>query len=394
MTDRKDHAAGHGGQPQDAALDHDRRARFARHLALPEIGEAGQARLARSGVLIVGVGGLGCPAALYLAAAGVGRITLVDHDRVELANLQRQVLFGDSDVGRPKVEAAAERLARLDASVAVEARRVRLEPSNADEILTGHDIVLEGSDNFSAKYAVSDAAFRVRVPLVAASVERFHAQVAVFVPPGGPCYRCLFPEPPAPGSAPSCEEAGVLGVLPGIAGTLQAAEALKLLLGIGRDRSGRLLTLDLLDTRVSDFEVGPNPECPACGDARTGAVLPVPEAACPDAAPGDVPFGISAEELAERLAGGDGPAILDVRMPAEWRAGRLAGATLVPLPELSARMGEIDPARETVVVCAVGQRSAHAVRLLRHAGHARARNLEGGLRRWAFAGLPLESGEC
>ncbi len=372
-------------------------ARYARHLSLPEVGEAGQRRLKAASVLLVGAGGLGSPAALYLAAAGVGRLGLVDPDLVELSNLQRQILHGTAALGAPKVESARARLADLNPEIRLETHALRLGPANARALVADYDLVLDGSDSFATRYVVNDACGLEDRPLVYGSIFRFEGQVAVFHAGRGPCYRCLFPEPPPAGEMPNCAEGGVLGVLPGIVGTLQATEALKLLLGIGESLLGRLLLVDALELRFREFRVARDPGCALCGETPTiREPMELVEPACavpPDAAPpaaargGDEPapvLHLTPRELAARLAASEAPLLLDVRNDFEWRLCRLEGALLLPLDELPGRLAELDPQRETLVYCHTGVRSAYAAEYLRRQGFRRVGNLLGGIHRWAL----------
>jgi sulfur-carrier protein adenylyltransferase/sulfurtransferase len=369
-------------------LSDDERRRFARHLVLPEVGEAGQRRLRDASVLLVGAGGLGSPVALYLAAAGVGRIGLVDFDRVSLDNLQRQVLYGTADLGRPKVDAARERLAAMDPAVRVETLDARLTAASALEVLRGWDVVVDGADNFPARYLVNDACVMLGIPDVHGSVHRFEGQVSVFAAPGGPCYRCLHPVPPPAGLVPSCAEGGVLGVLPGVIGTVQAAETLKLLLGAGEPLVGRVLLFDALAMRFRELALARDPACPRCGDRPSPGPLADLEDACADATPraptGDeVSDQISAPQLAARLARGEDLTLLDVREPHEHEHVRLPGALHIPLHELGRRAGGIDRDRTLVVYCHHGIRSQYALRLLREMGYTQVLNLRGGIDAWS-----------
>ena len=384
-------------------------ARYARHLSLPEVGEAGQRRLKGASALVVGAGGLGSPAALYLAAAGVGRLVLVDGDRVELSNLQRQILHGTGDLGQPKVDSARARLADLNPEIRVEVRAERLTAANARAWAREVDLVLDGSDSFATRYVANDACGLEDRPLVYGSIFRFEGQVAVFHAGRGPCYRCLFPEPPPAGEVPTCAEGGVLGVLPGIVGTLQATEALKLLLGIGETLLGRLLLVDALELRFREFRVVRDPDCALCGEAPTirepvdmddpacavpAAMAPAaaatapagaaPLAAAPVAAESAPVQHLTPRELAARLAAGEPPLLLDVRNDFEWRLCRLEGALLLPLDALPGRLAELDPARETIIYCHTGVRSAYAAEFLRRQGFRRVGNLLGGIHRWAL----------
>lgn len=349
-------------------LTPDERRRYGRHLRLPGVGEAGQRRLKGASVLLVGVGGLGAPLALYLAAAGVGRLGLVDDDRVDASNLHRQVLFGEADVGCLKVEAAAARLGALNPFVDVVPYAVRLTPANAEAIVAGYDVVADGSDNFPTRYLVNDVCVRLGLPHVHGSLFRFEGQVGVFGHGGGPCYRCLYPAPPAPGLLEACDAAGVLGVLPGMVGTLQANEVLKLLLGLGTPLAGRLLLVDALGPAFTPVAVPRDPACPACGSGPRPAPPPAPAPA------------LSAEAFVARRRAGTLGLLLDVRRPEEHAAGHLGGH-LLPLDELPRRLDELAPHRdaEVVVYCQTGARSARAVHLLRAAGFAHAVHVAGGL---------------
>ncbi len=355
--------------------------RYRRHLALPEVGVAGQLRLRRASVLVVGAGGLGSPVALYLAAAGVGRIGIVDDDRVERTNLQRQVLYGTSDLGQPKTEQARRRLADLNPHVEIVPHELRLSARNALEVLAHYDVVVDGSDNFPTRYLVSDACVLLGKPHVYGSIYRFEGQVSVFWAGHGPCYRCLFREPPAPGAVPSCAEGGVLGILPGVIGSLQATEALKLVLDRGTPLLGRLLLFDALELRFRELRLARDPDCPACGDRPSIRALADEPAACAPASSA-VPQ-IGAAELERRLATPDRPLLLDVRTDEEWAIARIAGALRIPLDELPSRLDELDAAREIVVYCHLGGRSAAATALLLEHGFRRVLNLAGGIDTWS-----------
>jgi sulfur-carrier protein adenylyltransferase/sulfurtransferase len=355
--------------------------RYGRHLVLPEVGPEGQERLRGARVLIVGMGGLGSPVALYLAAAGVGTLGLVDFDRVEESNLQRQILYGQSDLGALKVEAAARRLAETNPWVRCEPHAVRFSAANALPLLASYDLVVDGTDNFPTRYLLNDACVLGRRPFVYGSIYRFEGQVSVFGAPGGPCYRCLFPDPPPPGLVPSCEEGGVLGVLPGTVGTAQATEVLKMVLGIGRPLAGRLLVYDALASRWREVRVARNPECPVCGDRPSIRELVEIADSCV-AAEATTPAGdgeLEVEGLAAFRAANPETVILDVRTPMENRLARLADSVLIPLPELAKRWGELAADRPTVVYCHHGNRSAHAVAFLRERGFAKVFNLRGGI---------------
>jgi adenylyltransferase/sulfurtransferase len=363
-------------------LDGGEMRRYARHLVIPEVGLAGQERLKAGRVVVVGAGGLGSPVILYLAAAGVGTLGVLDHDAVDESNLQRQVLHATPDVGRPKVASAADRVRALNPHVAVEARETRLTAANALALLAPYDVVVDGSDNFATRYVVNDACVLLGRPLVHGAVHRFDGQASVFAVPGGPCYRCLHAEPPAPGTVANCAEAGVLGVLPGLVGLVQATEVLKLLLGVGDPLVGRILLVDGLGMRFHEVRVARDPRCPACGDHRTitapSEIAPTCEAPAPAAGPAE----ITVEELARRRAAGDPPALLDVREPWEFQICNLGGQ-LVPLGELPGRVAELDPGREWAVLCHGGVRSARAVALLRQQGFQRAYSVVGGIEAWS-----------
>lgn len=372
------------------ALTRDELTRYSRHVSLPEVGETGQRRLKASRVLCVGAGGLGSPAAMYLAAAGVGTLGLVDFDRVDLSNLQRQILHGTADVGRSKLASAHDRLSALNPGVRLELHECTLSSTNAMDILRGYDVVLDGSDNFPTRYLVNDACVLLGIPNAYGAIFRFEGQASVLSANGGPCYRCLYPEPPPPGLVPSCAEAGVFGVLPGLMGTIQATETLKLLLNLGEPLVGRLLVYDALRMRFTELTFRKDPDCPVCGTHPTVRELVDYDAFCGLATAPDkmslsgeeLDFNMTVEELKTRLDRGVAPPIIDVREPYEHQIVGLPGATLIPLGELSARQQELDPDREFVVFCHLGVRSAQAVVYLRHAGFSGARNLQGGIDEW------------
>jgi len=361
--------------------------RYSRHLTLTEVGLAGQERLADSSVLLVGAGGLGSPMALYLAAAGVGRIGIVEFDRVDRSNLHRQILFGESDVGRSKIEAATDRLRDVNPHVSVEPHAERLVSGNARAIVRGYDVVADGSDTFATKYLVNDACFLEGVPNVYGSVLRFVGEISVLGVPGGPCYRCLYPEPPPPGQMPSCAEAGVLGVLPGLIGTMQATEVIKLLLNIGEPLVGRLLRVDALPMAFRSFRFARDPECVLCGEHPSQTeLLPNYDDFCPTTTPPAMAVPeITVRELKERLDRGERPFILDVRRQNEYDIANLDGE-LIPLDELPRRLDELEAHREDdllVVHCRTGGRSERAVELLRREGFSGAVNLKGGTHAWS-----------
>jgi sulfur-carrier protein adenylyltransferase/sulfurtransferase len=376
--------------PPDAPLTPDELQRYHRHLILPEVGEDGQRRLRAARVLLVGAGGLGSPAALYLAAAGIGHLGVVDADDVELSNLQRQVLHDTESVGTPKVDSAAMRVRAINPHVDVSAHRMRLTSANAMALLDAYDVIVDGSDNFPTRYLINDACVLLDKPNVYGSVLRFEGQASVFSHGDGPCYRCLFREPPPPGLVQSCAESGVLGVLPGLVGVVQAAETIKLITGIGEPLAGRLLLVDGLRMRFRTIDVARDPECRACGtreittlmdyDAFCGMSPESSTTAWTSDSPEDE---ITPAALAERLARGDAPTMLDVREPYEWGIARLPEARLVPLDTLPEVMHSLDSDQELIVYCHHGMRSAAAVAWLREQGFEKARNLTGGIDRWS-----------
>jgi sulfur-carrier protein adenylyltransferase/sulfurtransferase len=364
--------------------------RYARHLILPEVGPEGQAKLKSARVLIVGAGGLGSPVALYLAAAGVGTLGLADFDVVDASNLHRQVLFGTPDVGRPKLAAAAERLRELNPNVRIEPFEGRLSSSNALEVIRAFDVVADGTDNFPTRYLVNDACVLTGRPNVYASVFKFEGQVSVFWAQKGPCYRCLFAEPPPPGAVPSCAEGGVLGVLPGLLGTMQAAETLKLLLGAGDPLIGRLVLVDALAMRFRELKIRKNPGCAVCGPNPTVTRLVDYEAFCGEGPLVSSPamFGvpeISVEELKARRERGDRLTLVDVREAHEWPISDLPGSIKIPLGTLPSSLDKLSKDDEIVVYCRTGARSANAVQFLQRSGYGKSKNLAGGINRWADA---------
>jgi adenylyltransferase/sulfurtransferase len=362
------------------ALTPRERQRYSRHLLLPEVGEEGQRRLKAARVLCVGAGGLGSPAALYLAAAGVGTLGLVDFDVVDVTNLQRQILYATGDVGRSKLESARARIEALNPEVHVETFDAHFSVTNASTLVEAFDVIVDGTDNFPARYLVNDACVMYGRPNAWGSIFRFEGQASVFAAPGGPCYRCLHPEPPPAGLIPSCAEAGVLGVLPGLIGTIQATEALKLILGIGEPLIGRFLVYDALKMRFRDLKLPKDPDCPVCGVRPTITTLRESAASCETRHTGG--HECSARELKARIDAGRAPVILDVREPSEAAICRLPGSRLIPLGELPRRLGELDASAEIVVHCKSGGRSARAVALLRERGFTRAANLTGGILSW------------
>ncbi len=363
--------------------------RYSRHLLIPEVGLDGQRKLKGSTVLVVGTGGLGSPVALYLAAAGIGRIGLVDYDVVDSSNLQRQVIHGGSTLGMLKVESARRRMLDLNPMIQVDVYNEPLTSANAMRIAGPYDLIIDGTDNFPTRYLTNDLCVLTGKPNVYGSIYRFDGQVSVFDARRGPCYRCLFPEPPPPGLVPSCAEGGVMGILPGTIGTLQATEALKLLLGIGEPLIGRLLLYNALDMSFDFVRLKKNPNCKVCGSNPEVTELIDYEAFCGvpghDYDTGAVGGGwdITAGELAARLGGGDKLRLLDVREPHELQISALPGATVIPLGQLAQRLSELDSAEEMVVFCKAGTRSARALELLLSAGFRKVKNLQGGINAWA-----------
>jgi molybdopterin/thiamine biosynthesis adenylyltransferase/rhodanese-related sulfurtransferase len=374
----------------DNALTHEEIRRYSRHLIMPQVGMAGQRRLKAASVLIVGLGGLGSPQAMYLAAAGVGRLGLVDYDTVSFSNLQRQVIHGTGGVGRPKLESAAERIRDLNPNVRIDTYPVLLTSENALDILAPYDVIVDGTDNFPTRYLLNDACVLLGKPNVYGSIFRFDGQAAVFHASEGPCYRCLFPQPPPPGLVPSCAEGGVLGVLPGVIGTIQATEAIKLVLGVGETLIGRLLLYDGLAMTFDFVKLRKNPKCPVCGEHPTITELIDYEQFCSvpahdglEAIAPAVPA-ITPNELKSRLDAGEDVILLDVREPVEWEIADIPAATHhIPRGEILEHLGELDIASDIVVYCRMGIRSAEVVQLLHEHGFTRAVNLTGGINSWA-----------
>ena len=348
---------------------------------MPEVGIDGQRRLKAAHVLCIGAGGLGSPAALYLAAAGVGTIGIVDFDDVDLSNLQRQILHGTKDIGRSKLESARDRLRDANPNIEVELHECRFSSENASELVARYDLVVDGSDNFPTRYLSNDVCVFARRPNIYGSIFRFDGQSTVFAPHlGGPCYRCLFPEPPAPGTIPNCAEAGVLGVLPGIIGMVQAIEAIKLILGVGEPLIGRLLHFEALKMKFRELKLRRDPQCPVCGDAPTITAPIDYEQFCGIAA--DVPA-ISVHDLKRKRDAREAIQLIDVREPFEFEIARIDGAKLIPLGQLANRLHELKQNGQTVVHCHTGMRSAQAVQMLRQTGFTNVYNLEGGIDAWA-----------
>jgi sulfur-carrier protein adenylyltransferase/sulfurtransferase len=360
--------------------------RYSRHLILPEFGMAGQRRLKEGSVLLIGAGGLGSPLALYLAAAGVGHIGLVDFDVVDESNLQRQIAHGTSTIGVRKTESAKRRLNDLNPNVEVTTYEEQVTSENAFELMRPYDVIVDGTDNFPTRYLTNDASVMLGKPNVYGSIFRFEGQATVFYPKeGGPCYRCLYPEPPPPGLVPSCAEGGVLGVLPGVIGTIQATEAIKLLAGIGETLVNRLMLYDALSMRFRELKLRRNPNCPVCGDHPTVTELIDYDMFC-GITPEPETFTsheITPAEVNTWLHSDDPPFLLDVREPNEWEIGHLPDATRISVNELQGRLNELDTAREMVVYCRSGARSGRAVDMLRAAGFRKVKNMTGGILRWS-----------
>ncbi|HEX6159324.1 MAG TPA: molybdopterin-synthase adenylyltransferase MoeB [Thermoanaerobaculia bacterium] len=355
-------------------LSESERSRYSRHLLLPEIGEEGQLRLKRGSALVVGAGGLGSPVATYLAAAGVGRIGLVDFDEVDATNLHRQILYGRSSVGRLKLDAARERLEDLNDEIAIETHAAKLTSANAMEIVAKYDVVIDGTDNFPTRYLVNDVCVILGKPNVYGSIYRFDGQASVFATADGPCYRCLYPEPPPPHLVPSCAVGGVLGVLPGVIGTIQATEAIKLLTGAGDTLAGRLLLFDALRMTFRTLRVPRRCEL----HAKITKLIDYEEFCNPVSA-----TDITPQELSERLGRGDELVLVDVREPYEWEAGHLPQATHIPLQQVPRRLDDIPKEAEIVMICRSGGRSANAQQFLKQNGYAKVLNLVGGMSRWS-----------
>jgi adenylyltransferase/sulfurtransferase len=373
----------------EVTLSNDEILRYSRHLIMPEVGMAGQLKLKAGKVLMIGTGGLGAPLGLYLAAAGVGKIGIVDFDTVDVTNLQRQVIHGTKDIGRPKLDSAAERMADINPHIEIQKYETRLSSENALELFKDYDVVVDGTDNFPTRYLVNDACVLLDKPNVYGSIFRFEGQATVFHHNGGPCYRCLYPEPPPPGLVPSCAEGGVLGILPALIGSIQATETVKLLIGKGETLSGRLVLYDALNMRFRELKLRRNPECPVCGDHPTVRELidyeqfcGIPQQQEITMAESGVPE-ITVTELKAKLDAGDNLFVLDVREPHEYDIARLEGTTLIPLGQLPSRVNELNTADDIVVHCKSGMRSAKAVGFLQKAGFQKVKNLKGGILAWS-----------
>jgi adenylyltransferase/sulfurtransferase len=368
-----------------AELSREEIARYSRHLIMPEVTIAGQRRLKEGSVLLVGTGGLGSPAALYLAAAGIGRIGLVDYDVVDESNLQRQVVHDTSWIGKPKLDSAKARLNALNPHVSVETHATSLSSDNALQIMRDYDVIVDGTDNFETRYLTNDACYLLKKPNVYGSIFRFEGQASVFWPDKGPCYRCLYPEPPPPGLVPSCAEGGVLGILPGVVGTIQATEALKILLGVGEPLVGRLLLYDALAMSFEELKLRRDPKCPLCGANPTIKELQDYVAFCGTGrGEGEEAVEeITARELKRRRDAGEALEVIDVRDPHEWEICRIPGTRLVPLGNLGEHLHEFDSSKTYVMHCKSGMRSAKAIGQLRKAGFRKLLNLKGGILAWS-----------
>jgi adenylyltransferase/sulfurtransferase len=362
--------------------------RYGRHLILPEVGLDGQRRIKAASVLVVGAGGLGSPLALYLVAAGIGRLGMVDYDRVDASNLQRQVLYGVSDIGTPKLQAAKARLSDLNPGVRIDTYEVPLTSENALELVKQYDVIVDGTDNFPTRYLVNDACVLAGKPNVYGSIFRFEGQASVFDARVGPCYRCLYPDPPPPGLVPSCAEGGVLGVLPGVIGVIQGIETLKLILGLGDSLAGRLLIFDALGMRFREMKLRKDPACPICGEHRTIHELIDYQAFCgiptaQEAAATEAEWEIGVRELKAMQENGAAFELIDVRELHEFEIARIPGAKLIPLSTLPARVAELDSSREIVLHCHHGQRSMRALEYLHGTGFRKLKNLRGGIDAWS-----------
>jgi sulfur-carrier protein adenylyltransferase/sulfurtransferase len=375
---------------QSIDFSNDEIARYSRHLIMPEVTLDGQKRIKAASVLCIGTGGLGSPIALYLAAAGIGRLGLVDYDVVDFSNLQRQILHGTEDVGRKKLNSARDRIKAINPNVGVDLHDMMFRSENAMQVVQDYDIVIDGTDNFPTRYLSNDVCVLTKKPNIYGSIFRFDGQCTVFAPHlGGPCYRCMFPEPPPPGMVPSCAEGGVLGVLPGIIGVMQAIEAIKLIIGIGDSLIGRLVNFDALQMRFKEFKIRKDPNCPICGDHPTIHELidydqfcGIPQADAEAAKELDVPT-ITATELKTKIDRKEKFVLVDVREPFEYDISRIPGSKLIPLGELPARLSELDSADDIVLHCKVGGRSAKALRILQEAGFRKLNNLQGGITAWS-----------
>ncbi len=373
-------------------LSNDEVKRYSRHLIMPEVGVEGQEKLKSGSVLCIGAGGLGSPAALYLAAAGVGRIGIVDFDVVDFSNLQRQVIHSTADVGRSKLASAKDRLLALNPHITIDTYETALSSKNALELFKPYDVILDGTDNFPTRYLTNDACVLLGKPNAYGSIFRFEGQASVFATKDGPCYRCLYPEPPPPGLVPSCAEGGVLGVLPGVVGTIQATEAIKLIMGIGEPLIGRFLIYDALRMKFRELKLKKDPDCPVCGTHPTvrelidyeqfcGVAPAAPEVAVTSASNNETETDV--KELKRKIDAKEDFFLLDVREPNEFQIGRIPGSTLIPLGEVPQRVNEIPRGKEIIVHCKMGARSARAASFLREQGYANVKNLKGGILDWS-----------
>lgn len=375
-------------EAEEVALSNEEVARYSRHLLLPEVGMEGQLKLKKASIILIGAGGLGAPLGLYLAAAGIGRIGIVDFDQVDVSNLQRQIIHGTKDLGRKKLDSAADKMQDINPHLKIEKYDVPLNSENALDILKNYDIVIDGTDNFPTRYLVNDACVLLKKPNVYGSIFRFEGQATVFAYEDGPCYRCLYPEPPPPGLVPSCAEGGVLGILPGLIGVVQATEAVKIILGQGTTLKNRLLLYDALGMRFRELKLKRDPACPVCGDHPTVTKLIDYQEFCGIHPPAAVPTpskadAVDALQLKEKIDRGDAFTLIDVREPHEFQICRIPGSTLIPLGQLPNRLSELDPNAEIVAHCKSGARSQKAVDLLKQHGFKNVRNMTGGILAWS-----------
>ena len=374
-------------EPEAATLNNEEIARYSRHLILPEVGMQGQAKLKQAKVVMIGAGGLGAPVGLYLAAAGIGRVGIVDFDVVDASNLQRQVIHGTKDLGRKKLDSAADRMLDINPNIKIDKFDAGLTSENALGILRDYDIVIDGTDNFPTRYLVNDACVILKKPNVYGSIFRFEGQATVFAYEDGPCYRCLYPEPPPPGLVPSCAEGGVLGILPGLIGVVQATEAVKIILGVGETLKNRLLLYDALSMRFRELKLRKDPDCPVCGDHPTVTKLIDYQEFCgvrPAPVQTQSPEGvIDPVEVKQKLDRGDDFTLIDVREPHEYQIARIPGAKLIPLGELPKHLSELDSNADIVAHCKTGGRSQKAVDMLKQNGFRHVRNMTGGITAWS-----------
>ena len=372
---------------EEVTLSKDEILRYSRHLIMPEVGMEGQLKLKRASVLLVGTGGLGAPLAMYLTAAGIGRIGLVDFDVVDYTNLQRQVIHGTKDVGRPKIDSAIETMRDINPFVTLDRHETALTSENALEIIKDYDLVVDGTDNFPTRYLVNDACVLLNKPNVYGSIFRFEGQATVFAVEGGPCYRCLYPEPPPPGLVPSCAEGGVLGILPGVIGLIQATEAVKLILCVGTSLVGRLMLYDALNMKFRELKLRKNPECPICGDHRTITKLIDYQEFCgiPRHAPEPVVdlSEVDPVTVKAKFDAGDKFTLIDVRETHEYQICRIPGSRLIPLGDLPNQLSTLDPGADYIMQCKSGMRSGKATDFLRQAGFKNVRNMKGGILAWS-----------